>query len=280
MRKALVILGTLDDSDVEWMIATGKRERIAAGSMLIQEGRSSDHLYVVVGGAFAVRSGALQGKEIAELRIGEMVGEMSFVDARPPSASVVALEDSLVLSIPVAALRDRLNDPPFAARFYRALGGFSRRSIAQHRHVARLRAGFHRSGASGYGRRDRADHAGDFGAGGGAPRLDDETAAWRRTRPGLSAAQEKIKMPEEPGKAISRKQALEKWMSSPDRLDQLIRIVSPKDWFLLAILLTLGAVSIAWCIWGQLPTTVSGRGNHHPAEQNRGDSIAGSRQAG
>ena len=65
-------------------------------------------------------------------------------------------------------------------------------------------------------------------------------------------------MPEE-RQGIFRKQALER-MSSPDRLDQLIRIVSPKDWFLLAILLTLGAVSIAWCIWGQLPTTVSGRG--------------------
>ena len=122
MRKALVILGTLDDSDVEWMIAAGKRERMAAGSMLIQEGHSIDHLYVVVEGAFAVQSGALQGKQIAELRAGEMVGEMSFVDARPPTASVVALEDSLVLSIPVASLRDRLNDPPFAARYPRDLG--------------------------------------------------------------------------------------------------------------------------------------------------------------
>jgi CRP/FNR family transcriptional regulator, cyclic AMP receptor protein len=121
MRKALVILGILDDSDVEWMISAGKRERMAAGSMLIQEGHSSDHLYIVVEGAFAVRLGALQGKQIAELRAGEMVGEMSFVDARAPSASVVALEESLVLSIPVASLRDRLNDPPFAARFYRAL---------------------------------------------------------------------------------------------------------------------------------------------------------------
>lgn len=124
MRKALIILGTLDDSDVEWMIAVGNRERLAAGGILIQEGRSIEHLYVVVEGAFAVQSGALQGKEIAELRAGEMVGEMSFVDARPPSASVVALEDSLVLSIPVASLRDRLRDPPFAARFYRALAVF------------------------------------------------------------------------------------------------------------------------------------------------------------
>jgi HlyD family secretion protein len=65
-------------------------------------------------------------------------------------------------------------------------------------------------------------------------------------------------MPEE-RQGIFRKQALER-MSSPERLDQLIQIVSPKDWFLLAILLTLGALLIAWCVWGQLPTTVSGQG--------------------
>lgn len=124
MRKALAILGTLDDSDVEWMIAVSKRERVASGSTLIQEGHNIDHLYVVLEGAFAVRSGALKDKQIAELRAGEMVGEMSFVDSRPPSASVVALEDSVVLSIPVESLRERLQDPQFAARFYRALAVF------------------------------------------------------------------------------------------------------------------------------------------------------------
>jgi HlyD family secretion protein len=58
---------------------------------------------------------------------------------------------------------------------------------------------------------------------------------------------------------IFRKQALER-MSSPDRLDQLIQIVSPKDWLLLGTFLTVGLLLIAWCIWGQLPTTVSGQG--------------------
>jgi CRP/FNR family transcriptional regulator, cyclic AMP receptor protein len=67
---------------------------------------------------------ALQDKEIAQLRAGDIVGEMSFVDAHPPSASVVALEDSLVLSIPSASLRERLKDPPFASRFYRSLAVF------------------------------------------------------------------------------------------------------------------------------------------------------------
>ncbi|MGC1648684.1 MAG: NHLP bacteriocin system secretion protein [Candidatus Sulfotelmatobacter sp.] len=55
------------------------------------------------------------------------------------------------------------------------------------------------------------------------------------------------------------KQALER-MSSPDRLDQLIRIVYPQDWLVLAALLTIAVFGLAWCIWGQLPTTVSGEG--------------------
>ncbi|HTD28679.1 MAG TPA: NHLP bacteriocin system secretion protein [Xanthomonadaceae bacterium] len=55
------------------------------------------------------------------------------------------------------------------------------------------------------------------------------------------------------------KQALER-MSSPDRLDQLIRIVYLQDWLVLAALLTIAVFGLAWCIWGQLPTTVSGEG--------------------
>ena len=124
MRKALFILGMLDDSDIDWMIAAGERREIRAGTTLIEEGRRIDYVYIVVDGAFAVRVSALGGKDVAQLRAGEIVGEMSFVDARPTSASVVALKDSLVLSIPKASLNERLKDPGFAARFYRALAVF------------------------------------------------------------------------------------------------------------------------------------------------------------
>jgi len=58
---------------------------------------------------------------------------------------------------------------------------------------------------------------------------------------------------------IFRKQALER-MSSPDRLEQLIQVVSPKEWLLLATFFGLGVLFLTWCIWGQLPTTVSGEG--------------------
>jgi CRP-like cAMP-binding protein len=47
---------------------------------------------------------------------------MSFVDARPPSATVKALEDSTVFALSKAVLNVKLAaDPGFAARFYRAL---------------------------------------------------------------------------------------------------------------------------------------------------------------
>ncbi len=124
MRKALYILGVLNDNDIEWLIAAGKRQRIPAHSILIEEGRKIDYVFIVLDGAFSVRAASIGGKEVSQLRAGEVVGEISFVDARPPSASVVALEDSLVLAIPAASLKAKLEDPPFAARFYRALAVF------------------------------------------------------------------------------------------------------------------------------------------------------------
>lgn len=47
---------------------------------------------------------------------------MSFVDSRPPSATVRAVEDSTVFAVSKAALNAKLAaDLGFAARFYRAL---------------------------------------------------------------------------------------------------------------------------------------------------------------
>jgi CRP/FNR family transcriptional regulator, cyclic AMP receptor protein len=68
---------------------------------------------------------AAGNKEVARLRSGEIVGEMSFVDSRPPSATVQAVEPSSVLAIPRLALKARLSqDAFFAARFYRAMAVF------------------------------------------------------------------------------------------------------------------------------------------------------------
>jgi CRP-like cAMP-binding protein len=64
---------------------------------------------------------------------------MSFVDELPPSATVRALDDALVLAVPRAALSARLGaDAAFAARFYRAVARLLSERL---RASNRLRAG-------------------------------------------------------------------------------------------------------------------------------------------
>ena len=67
----------------------------------------------------------MEGNELARLLPGEVLGEMSFIDSRPPSASVITVERSYLLSVSKNLLSERLNiDTAFAARFYRALAIF------------------------------------------------------------------------------------------------------------------------------------------------------------
>ena len=120
MRKALYIMGILEDTDVSWLGDNGNKLLVPGGKVLVREGEPNDSLFIVLNGELTVAT-RTRG-EIARLRAGEIVGEISFVDSRPPSATVVASRESLVLSIPRAALRHKLEaDAWFAAHFYRAL---------------------------------------------------------------------------------------------------------------------------------------------------------------
>ena len=122
MRKALYILGILDDSDANWLVSNGKARHIRAGTVIIQQGVPVDSVFILLDGQLLVHSGNV---EIAKLLAGEIVGEISFVDLRPPSASVKALVDSQALAIDKAVLRAKLQkDLGFASRFYLSLATF------------------------------------------------------------------------------------------------------------------------------------------------------------
>jgi CRP-like cAMP-binding protein len=122
MKKVLFILGELDDDDVDWILEISSREEILAGTTLIREGEPIDAVYILLEGELSVSTQATDGGEIALLHSGEVVGEMSFVDTRPPSATVRAKQDSLVLALPRSELAAKLRqDVGFASRFYRAL---------------------------------------------------------------------------------------------------------------------------------------------------------------
>lgn len=60
-------------------------------------------------------------------------------------------------------------------------------------------------------------------------------------------------------RSIFRKESLER-LSSPERLDQLMQVVSPRSWLPLVALGSIVGVAVIWSIYGRIPITVEGRG--------------------
>lgn len=124
MKKVLYILGSFDDADAEWFVQAGRTIEVPDGRAIIKEGEPIDSLYFVTAGTFLVTTGPAK-TEVARLGTGEVIGEVSFIDDRPPTATVTALHDGRVLAVPRPLLAEKLStDPRFASRFYRAIATF------------------------------------------------------------------------------------------------------------------------------------------------------------
>jgi bacteriocin-type transport-associated protein len=139
MKEALFVFGELRDSDVDWLVAAGEIRNLSPNEVLIQAGRPVEALHFVLDGflSISVPQGeynplilcfecqdkqASREKAIANLTRGEISGAISFLDFRPLSATVRAVNQSLVLSIPRQVLAAKLQqDMSFASRFYRVL---------------------------------------------------------------------------------------------------------------------------------------------------------------
>ncbi len=123
MRKALYILADLRDEDIRWFARHGEQRSLAPGSSLITAGQAVKDLYIVTSGTLEVRDG--KQNVIAQLGMGDIIGEMSFVEKRPPSVSVNAQEECRVLAVNQRLLLAEFKtNEGMAARFYRALAVF------------------------------------------------------------------------------------------------------------------------------------------------------------
>src|SRR3954470_320902 len=87
------------------------RQDLVRGQMLVAQGGPSDSLFLVLHGALAVRkTGYLE--PIAELRAGELVGEIGFFANVPRTADVVAIRDTSVLALTRPAYQNLARDAP------------------------------------------------------------------------------------------------------------------------------------------------------------------------
>ena len=125
MKKVLYIFSQMNDRDVEWLAANGRKSRLKKTEVLVHKGVQSRYLYIVLDGSLAVMAGAGDAFKVASLGSGEVVGEMSFLDGTPPSATVQAETDSQVFSILKTRMEDKIrSDEGFGLRLYKALALF------------------------------------------------------------------------------------------------------------------------------------------------------------
>ena len=123
MRNGLYILSQLDDGDVRWLAEAGSVRRLDDGESLIAAGTPLSEMFVVTDGT--LRVALPDGTTVAERGVGDVLGEMSLIERRPPATDVVARGRVRVLAVPVQALRGELErSHAFAARFYKAMALF------------------------------------------------------------------------------------------------------------------------------------------------------------
>ena len=88
MKKVLYLMGEFSDADVDWMLEAGKKQQLAAKETLIVEGKPIPGLYIILSGTLEVSQMANGKKRVLrEIGCGEIVGEISFVEASPPTAT-------------------------------------------------------------------------------------------------------------------------------------------------------------------------------------------------
>ena len=125
MKRVLFILGQMDDLDIEWMIDNGHKQMVSYGEKLIVQGENIENIFIILSGEFAIIDENNPSFEIARIGPGEIVGEMSFIDARPPATSVLAIEPASVYAIDRQLMNHRLDiDSEFASRFYFSIALF------------------------------------------------------------------------------------------------------------------------------------------------------------
>jgi CRP/FNR family cyclic AMP-dependent transcriptional regulator len=91
--KAVDLFATLAGRDLKRVAASGRRVEHAAGHEIVSEGGGSAGFHLVVGGSASVEVG---GKKRPELGPGQYFGEISLLDGKPRTATVVAGPNGIV----------------------------------------------------------------------------------------------------------------------------------------------------------------------------------------
>ena len=111
------LFSRLSESERNGLLSRFTPRLVTAGTMLIRKGSENNALYVVVSGACEVRD---DGEVIAELTVGDGVGEISLLARKPAIADVVVTEPAVVLCLAREVFDDvAVRHPALLAEVYK-----------------------------------------------------------------------------------------------------------------------------------------------------------------
>src|SRR6188472_2727180 len=114
VSEDFVLFRTLSSEQRAKVFRAMVRQDLVRGQLLVAQGEPSDALFVVLHGALAVRKSG-DPAPIAELRAGELVGEIGFFASIPRTADVIAIRDSSVLVLTRGAYQELAGHTPAIA---------------------------------------------------------------------------------------------------------------------------------------------------------------------
>ncbi len=90
--RRVPLFSMLTPEQAQSLAGAVEKRRFKRGERVVEQGKNSDALYVMLTGRARVLIADSQGREVilATMRVGDCIGEMSIIDSEPHSATVVA----------------------------------------------------------------------------------------------------------------------------------------------------------------------------------------------
>lgn len=119
--RNIPLFQSCSQKDLEKIAKAGDEVTMPAGSLLVDQGQTGREAFVVLSGAVTVKR---NGKKVASLGPGTIVGELSLLDHGPRTATVVCDTDCTLLLLDQRRFLAVLDDvPPLAHKLLASLAG-------------------------------------------------------------------------------------------------------------------------------------------------------------
>lgn len=133
MNQTLSTVEKFNDADLEWIYQNGTDLHLNEHAEVMTAGQPVSSLMIVIEGMLEVLLPFGQREQqLAVLGPGEVIGDMTLLEDRPPSVTVKCRESTHLLVLPHSVLKTRFSeDPAFAGRFFEGLATKLSRRLRQ-----------------------------------------------------------------------------------------------------------------------------------------------------